>query len=342
MPLPVSSLSRICRGIADFVGQELSASQNNVHVMIGNPADAEPLETDTDHRLNLFFYRLEPDGFGPSAAPDETWRLRLFCLVTAFGVLEDGVSGGENDLRLLGEVVRVFHETPILAPLDVNGESVRIRVVFQPMRVDELNHLWSTQGDVSYRPSVVYEMALVPVIPEEPALGGPLAGALGFEIRADQAGRRAPFGGPAAAPPVVSFEVDTGDEAWAPRICFVVDDTCHESLALEVGSAELAAFAPRVWIAGEPGAAVSLVFEIWDATEGWRTHDPPVAATASSFGIDSEAAAAATTVAVSLPFTDQAGQAVLYASRTYTRGSDGAELTVRSNPLLVTLFEVTP
>ena len=44
---------------------------------------------------------------------------------------------------------------------------------------------------------------------------------------------------------------------------------------------------------------------------------------------------------VQLPSTTTAGQAVLYAARAVTR-SDGAPITVRSNPLLVTLFEGAP
>ena len=34
----------------------------------------------------------------------------------------------------------------------------------------------------------------------------------------------------------------------------------------------------------------------------------------------------------------RAGQALVYATRSYLRGTDGAELEVRSNPLLVTVY----
>jgi hypothetical protein len=40
MALPLSSLSRICRSIADFVGAELEANSNSIRVLLGNPADA--------------------------------------------------------------------------------------------------------------------------------------------------------------------------------------------------------------------------------------------------------------------------------------------------------------
>lgn len=340
MALPMSSLSQVCRSIVDFVSQGLQASQNNIHVSMGSPAEAAPKATDTDHRVNLFFYRFEPYGFGPAADPGEPWRLRLHCLITAFGAQEDQISGGENELRMLGEVLRIFHEKPILDLVQVNGEGVRTRVVFQPLSTDEINHLWSTQGDVGYRPSVAYEMALAPIVPAEPAKQPPLAGALGWEVRADMARRHEPFQGVTAPPPVLATTVDTRFAGWAPRICFVLGDVCAQSLAFAVPSPELDAFDPaQVWIAGEVDSPVTLSWEVWEE-EGWRPHDTTTPATASGPVLDPEAVASVTTAAVALPFEDPPGpgQAVLHASRTWTR-PDGSEVEVRSNPLLVTLYE---
>ncbi len=160
-----------------------------------------------------------------------------------------------------------------------------------------------------------------------------------FEVRTP-ADRAAPFEGTAAPPPVVATRVDTGREDWSARVCFVQGGACAESVAFAVGSAELAAFSPQVWVAGEVGSSVDLTWEVWDRDQGWRQEGTPVAAAVTDPAIDPAAAAGATTTAVSLPFDDRAGQAVLYAVRTYTRASDGVELTVRSNPLLVTLYEV--
>src|SRR5262245_2154807 len=118
MPLPETPLSKICRAIAAFLAVRLEASLHNVTVRIGHPADAIPKTGDHDHRVNLFFYRVGQNEFGPAADPDEVWRLRLHCLITAFGV-EDTVSPGENELRLLGGVLRTFHEQPLLDPVPV-------------------------------------------------------------------------------------------------------------------------------------------------------------------------------------------------------------------------------
>jgi len=342
MALPVSTLSQVSRAIADFLSERLNASRHNIHLLIGNPSDAVPKEGDK-HRVNLFFYRLEPSGFEPGVAPDDPWLLRLHCLITAFGVLEEMISAGENDLRLLGEVIRIFHEKPILDAIEVAGEQVRTRVVFQPLSVDDLNHLWSTQGEVAYRPSVAYEMALIPVVPEERRREGPLVGALGLEVRADMAGRRAPFSGSAAAPPVTVTRVDTGREDWTPRICFVHAGACAESLFFELGSDELAGFTPAVWIAGEEGSQVTLVWEVWERAHGWRRHGESTPANATTSVLDPSAADTAQTTSLPLPFNDRAGQAVLYAARSYTRAGDQgrpdpAAIPLRSNPLLVNLY----
>ena len=64
---------------------------------------------------------MEPTGFTFGLDPGESWLLRLHCLITPFGAAESPVSSGENDLRLLGEVLRVFHEKPVLPALDLGG-----------------------------------------------------------------------------------------------------------------------------------------------------------------------------------------------------------------------------
>ncbi len=337
MALPTSSLSIMTSSIAQFVRDGLDAANNNIRVMIGAPTEAA--KDDDKHRVNLFFYRFEPPGIGPIVTPDEPWRIRLFCLITAFGVMEEQISAGENELRMVGEVMRLFHESPVMDTLDVKGESVRLQVVFQPLSSDELNHIWSTQGDASYRPSVAYEMALGPVVPSQRGLGSPLVGAIGSQVLARMDGRREGFSGTAETLPVTARRVDTEQEGWAPSICIVFNGACVQSISFAVGSNELADFTPpSVWVAGDPTATVTLRWEVWDQTKGWREEGPTLETSPISTEIDPDAGAPEGLPTIALPFTDRAGQAVLYAMRRYTRSSDEAQLEIRSNPLLVTLF----
>ncbi|GLI36904.1 Pvc16 family protein [Geobacter hydrogenophilus] len=335
MALPRSSLSQVCRAIADFVSVGLDASANSIQIMIGSPASAAPATTDTSHRVNLFFYRVEPAGFFTGDTPGDPWWVRLHCLVTGFGLDEDKVSAGENDLRLLGEVMRLFHETPVQSALTVVGA----RGAFRPWGAAERNPMWRTQGAGGTRLRGAPGGAGGggrPGGPPRDAPGGGGGGGGGAGARA----RPPPFAGAAAAPPVPRTTVDTSSPDWAPVISFVLDDeTCAQSLLFAHGSQELADFTPHVWVAGEPDAPVTLAWQRWTSTIGWEDVPDPTAATATDLTLDPEAAVDAQTVEVTLPaeLVSGGGQAVLYAQRSLVRGSDGVTVTVRSNPLLVTV-----
>lgn len=340
MGLPRSSLSLVCRAIADFISVGLDASAHSIQVMIGSPATAVPAATDTTHRVNLFFYRIEPSGMFPGDTPGDPWWVRLHCLITGFGIEEEQISAGENDVRLLGEVMRLLHEHPVLPAMTVDEETFRLQLVYVPLEIDDINHIWSTQGDVNYRPSIAYEMTLVPVIPGERRVEAPLVGRVGSDVRTLPAGRTEPFAGRIAAPPVVRSTVNNQFPGWAPIICFVTDEGCAQSLCFERGSSQLAEFVPRVWVAGETGSPVILAWQRWTSTTGWHDVAVDTSTTATTSTLDPEKVNAAVTVAVPLPpgLVVEGGQAVLYARRNWVRGGDGVTVTVRSNPLLLTII----
>jgi hypothetical protein len=343
MALPESSLSIICSSIAQFVRSGVNAAANNISVSIGAPGEIP--EGDAEHKLNLFFYRFEPGGFDSDVHPNDPWRIRLFCMITAFGVDDDGVPAGENDLRILGEVLRIFRETPVLGTTGVSGEQVRLQVVFSPATDEQINQIWSTQGDTTYRPSLIYEMALAPIMPSQLRGEPPRVGAFGGQARAAAAGRFAAFSGTVHPPKVPSVMVDIENPQWAPALCWIHQEECAHTLSFDVASADFAAFTPQVWLAGDPSASVQLVWEIWDRN-GWRTAGAPVPATSFSTHIDPEnlpAPLAGTfplTVAspVSIPAGENAAQGLLYARRTVIPFPGGAPVTVRSNPLLISLY----
>ncbi len=95
---------------------------------------------------------------------------------------------------MLGEVIRIFREQPVLTAIAVGGEQVRLQVVFSPVTDEQINQVWSTQGDATYRPSVIYEMVLAPIIPSQQRIEPPLVGALGNQAFASMAQRHAGFG----------------------------------------------------------------------------------------------------------------------------------------------------
>ena len=136
------------------------------------PAAAQKLAdaTPNQHFLNIFFYRVAPSGVHAAQTHEEPLFLRISALLTPFPK-KAGAAGEEYPaLRILGEVLRHFHENPISPALHAKpgtaGTSYRLQTVLQAPTMEELNHIWTTQGsDLGYRMSAAYEFALVPVDP---------------------------------------------------------------------------------------------------------------------------------------------------------------------------------
>lgn len=345
MALPESSVSVVCATVAEFVNTGIGAPANHITVAIGPPGEVG--NSYEGHRVNLFFYRFEPSGFDAGVRPGQVWRVRMFCLITAFGVLDEQVSPGENELRLLGEVMRLFRETPVMEAVEANGQVVRLQAVFIPLSEDHINQIWSTQGETYYHPSVAYEMSLGVVVPSQLSVDPPRVGALGAVARASRPARFAPFSGNMSVALAPAARVDIADPQWAPRIAFLYQGACLQSLAFDVGSQAFADLDHLdVWLAGDPAAEVELAWERWSPGSGWEPAAAPIAAHPFGVGIDpglippSQDGVFPLELAKPfvLPVEDNSGQAYLQARRSFTLYPGGPTLTVRSNPLLLTLF----
>lgn len=350
MPLPESSLSIVCTAIGDFVRTGLNAAANNIGVSLGAPGalDAEP----SQHSINLFFYRFEPSGTQSLVRPDQPWRVRLFCLVTAIGIDEEEIPAGENDLRLLGEIMRLFHETPVLAGVELNGLETRLQVVFTPISDEQINQIWMTQGDTYYRPSAIFEMALAPVMPLQTYIEPPVVGAMGRQAGADMSQRHASFTGSVNAPVVPRRVVNTDNPLWQPALCWVHNGECHDTLSFDVDSPEFAAFVAQLWIAGDSTTNVTLRWDIWDREQGWRDAGSSQLAIPFSSAIEPEQVpatvpavfptAVTTPLPLAIPVGQTAAQGMLYATREVTIEGNTAPTVVRSNPLLLSLYRSAP
>lgn len=352
MPLKPSSLSFASEAIRSFLAANLAGVPADIDVVVGSPG-GDQIPTDKN-AINLFFYRFEPSGFGPIARSDEPWRIRVHCLVSAFGVLFDNVASGENELRMLGEVMRLFHENPILSSAEffpaggAPSEVFRIESIFHPMGEETLGQFWSAHTTAEGRalaPSVAYEFSLVPIVPETRRVDPPVVGALGAESRADPSRRFAPPAVTPAGPVVGRSAIDLADPAWEPRLCWLVGRTCQHTQSIPHATASAGGFTVDLWVAGDPATSVELVWEHWRGDSGWtRTNAPVGNATPATAVLDPEAIPPTVPgtfpLAIALPavFADvTTAQLLLYAQRTVAF-SGGGSLTVRSNPLLISIF----
>jgi len=168
MPLSPSSLSIA----AESISAMLEAAMADVHVVVNTPAATQKLAetTPAKHFLNVFFYRVAPSGVHTAQTVDDPLFLRVSALITPFA-RKDVVNGQEHPaLRILGEVLRYFHQNPIgpalQTPLTPGGTEYRIQATLQAPTMEELNHIWTTQGsDISYQLSAAFEFSLIAIDP---------------------------------------------------------------------------------------------------------------------------------------------------------------------------------
>lgn len=289
--LPTSSLSNAAYSLRKLFLQSIDELADITQIRIGHPADNIKALEDTDENcLNLFFYDVNYDGYPADGGTENPFYVRLQCLITAVGAVskepeppgsntERDVSKGENELRLVGEVMRILHEKPLLSIGDSKGKEVAVlQVVPHPMNLDNLNHIWSTQSDISYRLSLAYEMALAPVPQAVPAETSPLVGdsrmvVWGDITREDGTERDGII---SLQPRVDYLAVDTGAKDWMPHICALetLDDAARKLHYVFRPEGDLTV-PLDILIAGKPGGRVKLLWNVWrkktdDSVVAWK------------------------------------------------------------------------
>ena len=391
MPLPTSSLARICNQVrehVDTLGQTPSPTDWDVAVTIGAPG-ANLAAANEANTLNLFFYRFEPFTFDTSARPGDVQWMKVFCMITAFGIDEDvdsdtvvDFSAGFNELRMLSQVMRLFQEQPVmLIDGDDPGEIWHTQFIPRPLADEQINQIWSTQGETIYRPSLVYEIALVPVEPLVASTQVARVASVGGFAGSSMSSRNRPWPADRETlyPPVPSVSVDSSNPQWAPAGVMVTgiagDRQASLSLNLEVpvdggGLADFSSFPEiDIWIAGDSSLSgdITLVGQLLqnpdtDRSGGhWLDIDPVISQSADTNTLDVEnlPAPAGTGFILALSHwthiddSNNSWQLQLFAERHIQFQPDtgqwidlphGADegIRIRSNPLLMTLTREIP
>ncbi|MBN4077029.1 DUF4255 domain-containing protein [Mariprofundus ferrooxydans] len=359
MAVPMeSSLSQACVAIRGFLQKNLETigAERNPKVYFGAPKNSFENYKDDDDWVNLFFYRFEPFEFDADILSGETGWLRVHCLVTPVAKKIEDHGGTSGDPVSEGEQ-------------DLSGQKFHFQAVFESLTIESINQIWSTQGsEVAYRPSVGYEFTLAPVVPRVKAKEALLVGATGFTVDGNMDHAETVLAGEdysaiVQTPVMAAISVNSGREGWVPAACFIYAGGCAQSLIFGIKDAEVfpkviknkdtgiiettgdKVDALQIWIAGKIDQVVNLRWEVWDSVNGWQAS---VDASVSSFNIKSEmidpnhipVIPDVSVVSIDLPI-NTARQAVLYAEYSYERSSDKALLTVRSNPLMLTIYEVS-
>ncbi len=347
--LPVTSISLAARRLRAYLAEHI-ADLEETGVFIDHPKHAIDRVEDGRQHLNLFFYRLEHDGYPAHATSDDPVYFRLHCLITALGAddnesIEELIPAGENDLRLIGEVVRLLHQRPMLDLLDPASRPIaQLQIVPTPFSPDDINRLWSTQGDTPYRLSVPYEMALVPIPLARPRQTSKRVGALGVAAGPGIDPGSA-LGGTVDVPttasvlPIISVDIARSD--WTPRIGLVMaDDSLRHAVVFS--SAAVVPETLSVIIAGNPDEPVQLQWEVWQATDGWTVWKPSTAMILPPNGPILDPGAAGSH-SVPLPLIGEGAvaeypaQATLQVIREWPNPRTGSIEAIKSNLLLVSI-----
>lgn len=269
MAVPVSSLSIAVQGIADFLDGQFG---EDVTITTDTPQRAnERVKGGSKHFLNLFVYRIMPSGIHAAAAADTPYFIRISALLTPF--LSDQLDeNDDDDLRILGHAIRVLHSLPVVPgvlpgnsadPDDFRSQAhldYRLQAVLQAPAMEELNHIWTTQGgELAYRLSAAYEFALIPI---EPLVHGIEAGPVSTSIldvqpnlAARDAGGFIAFGEDASANPIGGVGPANPPPAtnWLPVVLFVRGEVLSNSETIAAGTGDI-----DVSIAGPAGERVAL------------------------------------------------------------------------------------
>lgn len=178
MAVPVSSLSVAIQGLAEFMSSKFT---EDVLITVDTPQKAQEQAKELSAQiLNIFVYRIVPSGFHASEGHQDPFFVRANVLLTAFPSGQ-GTPPPDVDLRVLGHALRVLQSFPVIpvtlpgaAPANATEADFRketttdyqLQVVLQAPTMEDMNHIWTTQGgELAYRLSASYELALIPIEP---------------------------------------------------------------------------------------------------------------------------------------------------------------------------------
>jgi hypothetical protein len=272
MTLPVSPLAKICDVVRDHIntlGQATSPSEWDISVTIGAPG-INLATAQSKNTINLFFYRFEPFSFAADSMPGDVQWMKVFFVITAFGI-DEGTSDdsnlefsvGFNELCMLSQVMRLFQEHPVMLVNGDDDQQWHLQFISRPFNDEQINQIWTSQGETIYRPSVVYEIAVAPIIPEQSTTQSARVGSIGTQAGASIKNRHMHWSVDRETrfPTAESITVNSDNSQWAPAIVMLSGATGERKASLSVhfevlnsggGLADLSSFPSiEIWVAGD-------------------------------------------------------------------------------------------
>lgn len=268
MPVDASSLSVAVQGVRDFLADHFG---EDVRVTVMSPQRASEGLRGANQRvnlLNIFVYRVAPSGFHAAQSINETQFIRINALLTPFPHEDEAE---DTDLRILGHAVRVLNCHPVLPPdgATLPGAALteppgrreyRLQAMMQAPPMEELNHIWTTQGaELAYRLSASYEFSLIPIEPLEERLPAapPRTAILGAEASAEVPAGMLPVTANTVAIPLADNAGGPPPTTWLPvQMLVAADGTLTSELSVAASATDV-----TLALAGPAGEAAAVEVE---------------------------------------------------------------------------------
>jgi len=186
------SIAGVTQSLVNLLGDRMSEAAT----ITVAPPDID-VDQVSGRRVNLYLYHLAENGYlrnqeipgdgYPGAYGSPPLSLDLNYIVTAFGSTDNGTDADMEAQFILGDAMRVLHDTAIISPdlmqvkspgktiLDPSllGAFEQVKVNLQPKSLEEITKIWTALPKVNFRRSVIYEVCVVQIqsqLPRQQAL----------------------------------------------------------------------------------------------------------------------------------------------------------------------------
>jgi hypothetical protein len=181
------SIAGVTQSLVNLLGDRMSESAT----ITVAPPDIE-VDQVSGRRLNLYLYHLAENGYlknqeipgegYPGAYGSPPLSLDLNYIVTAFGSSDTGADADMQAQFILGDAMRVLHDTAIISPdlmqVKSPGKTIldpsllsafeQVKVSLQPKSLEEITKIWTALPNVNFRRSVIYEVCVAQIQSQQP------------------------------------------------------------------------------------------------------------------------------------------------------------------------------
>ena len=176
--------------------------------------------------------------------------------------------------------MRVLHQQPTITLRDNESNIIAsLQVLPLNINLDNLNHIWSTQNEVSYRLSIAYELALGPIPFTLPHEKSPLVGENEFQARSDMDeavnGTVTNLANYIPGVEYLDIDINEDNDYWIPHICYIDENNDIKSLHYVKQITTGLADDREIYLAGRSGGEVTMYWDIWrrktnNDVEAWQ------------------------------------------------------------------------